>query len=80
MIFVAIVHNKFKEKQYMNRVKLTIKNDAGDTIFKLGSSVKAKSEYSDVEVAAILFDLSDMIMNELRRDSEKTEKQLMFNF
>lgn len=64
----------------MNRLKLTIKNDEGSTIFKMGSSVKAKQEYSDVEIADILCHLSHMIRHELTRDTAKTHKQLTFEF
>jgi len=63
-----------------NRLKLTIKNNKGNTVFKLGSSVKKQKEYSDNDISDILQDLTNMIKHELKRDVQKTYKQLEFAF
>lgn len=64
----------------MNRIKISIKDKENYTVFRMGSSVMAKIEYSDREISEILQDLSQMIKHELKRDIQKTHKQLQFDF
>ena len=47
----------------MNRVKLTIKNDCGQTLCKIGTSISepACKEYSDAELEGMLRELANMI-------------------
>ena len=63
-----------------NRLRLTIKNHKGNTVFKMGSSVKKQKGYSDNDISDILQDLTNMIKHELKRDVQKTYKQLEFAF
>lgn len=47
----------------MNKVKLTIKNDAGETLCKIGTSINQSKdeEYSDSEIANLLRKMADLL-------------------
>ena len=64
----------------MNKLKITIKDDSGYTIVKLGSSVKTQLDYSDLDLAYILQDMAHSIKHELKRDCAKSHQQLTFDF
>jgi hypothetical protein len=57
----------------MNRLKVTIKNDNNQVICKVGTSVplpKANNDYSDVELAAYLREIADMLSAKVLPDPE----------
>jgi len=64
----------------MNRIKVIIKDTNINTVFRMGSSIPTKLEYTDHDISEILQDLSEMIKHELKRDCLKTHKQLQFDF
>lgn len=58
----------------MNRVKLSITNEAGQTLCKIGTSVPGPkgNEYTDQEIVELLRELSNLL-------SAKTEQDLYFD-